>query len=151
MPNRSINRNTFIGNLGDAPELTRVSENSVVCNFPLALDDSYEKNGETVEQTVWVEIEAWGKLGEICEQYLDRGSQVYIEGKLVSSTWEDEHGQSRKDLSVRAQEVQFLDSPGDAGGDGAMHQSDPAPEPTSQERTSEEQEDTFEPDDSLPF
>jgi len=148
MPNRSINRVTFIGNLGDAPELTRVSENSVVCNFPLALDDSYEKNGETVEQTVWVQVEAWDKLGEICEQYLDRGSQVYIEGKLVSSTWEDEHGQSRKNLSVRAQEVQFLDSPGDASGDGAMSQPDPAPEPTSQTQGSD---DTFEPDDDLPF
>jgi single-strand DNA-binding protein len=149
MPNRSINRNTFIGNLGDAPELTRLSGDSAVCNFPLALDDSYEKDGETVEQTVWVPIEAWDKLGEICMQYLDVGSQVYIEGKLVSSTWEDDHGQTRKELSVRAQEIQFLDSPGDAGGDGAMRQSDHAPEPTSQ--ASEEQDDTFEPDDSLPF
>jgi len=148
MPNRSINRVTFIGNLGDAPETTPVSGDSVVCNFPLALDDSYEKDGETVEQTVWVQVEAWDKLGEICEQYLDRGSQVYIEGKLVSSTWEDEHGQSRKDLSVRAQEVQFLDSPGDAGGDGAMNQPDPAPEPTSQESNGQ---DAFEPDDDLPF
>lgn len=150
MPNRSVNRVTFIGNLGDAPELNHLSGNSVVCNFPIALDESYEKDGETVENTVWVEIEAWDRLGEICEKYLDRGSQVYIEGKLVSSTWEDEHGQSRKELNVRAQEVQFLDSPDNAGGDGAMHQSDPAPEPASQERTSEEQE-SFEPSDDLPF
>jgi len=146
---RSINRVTFIGNLGDSPELTTVSGDSVVCNFPLALDDSYEKDGETVEQTVWVQVEARDRLGEICEKYLDRGSQVYLEGKLVSSTWEDEHGQSRKDLSVRAQEVQFLGG-GDTERRGQQKQRQEPSNGTPQAQEPEEQE-SFEPNGDLPF
>jgi len=145
---RSINRVTFIGNLGDSPELTFVSGDSVVCNFPLALDDSYEKDGETVEQTVWVQVEAWDRLGEICEEYLDRGSQVYLEGKLVSSTWEDSDGNTRYSTEIHADRVDFLG--GDTERRGQQKQRQEPSNGTPQAQEPEEQE-SFEPDSDLPF
>lgn len=150
---RGVNKTVHIGNLGDDPNLKYLDDGTAVCNMSLAVDESYkDQNGDLVERTEWVDVVAWGRLGEVCNEYLDKGSQVYFEGKLQSRSWEDDDGNTRYSTEVKAQEMMFLDSNrnGTPGGDGAMHQSDPAPEPTSQERTSDGQED-FEPSDQLPF
>jgi len=150
---RGVNKTVHIGNLGDDPNLKYLDDGTAVCNMSLAVDESYkDQNGDLVERTEWVDVVAWGRLGEVCNEYLSKGSQVYFEGKLQSRSWEDDDGNTRYSTEVKAQEMMFLDSNrnGAPGGDGAMHQSDPAPEPMSQERTSDGQE-NFEPSDNLPF
>jgi len=148
---RGVNKVTLIGNLGEDPSLRYIESGDAVCNMSLATNESYtDSDGNEVQNTEWHDVVAWGRLGEVCNEYLSKGSQVYFEGKLQSRSWEDDDGNTRYSTEVKAQEMMFLDSNrnGSPGGDGAMHQRDPAPEPTSQ--TSGD-EDAFEPDDSLPF
>jgi len=148
---KGVNKVTLIGNLGEDPSLRYIESGDAVCNMSLATNESYtDSDGNEVQNTEWHDVVAWGRLGEVCNEYLSKGSQVYFEGKLQSRSWEDDDGNTRYSTEVKAQEMMFLDSNrnGSPGGDRAMHQSDPAPEPTSQ--ASDGQED-FEPDDSLPF
>jgi single-strand binding protein len=149
-----VNKVVLIGNLGDDPQLNHTNSGTAVVNMSLATNESYtDADGNEVQNTEWHDVEAWDRLAEICDQYLSAGSQVYVEGKITSSTWEDEHGQTRKDTSVKAQEVMFLDSnrQGAPSGDGAPpQQSSPSPEPQDQ-RQQGGGDDTFEPDDDLPF
>jgi len=150
---KGVNKVILIGNLGDEPELRYTGAGDAVCNMSLATNESYtDSDGNEVQKTEWHDVVAWGRLGEVCNEYLDKGSQVYFEGKLQSRSWEDDDGNTRYSTEVKAQEMMFLDGNRNEapGGDGAMRQSDPAPEPTSQERTSDRQE-NFEPDDDLPF
>jgi single-strand DNA-binding protein len=144
---RAINRVTLIGNLGDDPELNYTQSGTAVVNMSLATNESYTDNdGNEVQNTEWHDIEAWARLAEICNEYLSAGSQVYVEGKLVSSKWEDDNGNTRIDKSVKAQEVMFLDSnrQSSPGGDGAPQQS-------SQPQTEQGGDESFEPSDDLPF
>ena len=78
-------------------------------------DDYKNKDGEKVEQTNWINIVAYGKLGEICGQYLTKGSQVYVEGKQVTRKWEDNEGNTRYSTDVNIFEMQMLGGKGDAG------------------------------------
>jgi len=146
---KGVNKVILIGNLGDEPELRYTGDDTAVCNMSLATNESYtDSDGNEVQKTEWHDVVAWGRLGEVCNEYLSKGSQVYFEGKLQSRSWEDDDGNTRYSTEVKAQEIMFLDSNrnGSPGGDGAMRQS--APEPTSQ---ASGDEDAFEPDDSLPF
>jgi single-strand DNA-binding protein len=148
---KGVNKVILVGNLGDEPELRYTGDDTAVCNMSLATNESYtDSDGNEVQNTEWHDVVAWGRLGEVCNEYLDKGSQVYFEGKLQSRSWEDDDGNTRYSTEVKAQEMMFLDSNrnGTPGGDGAMSQPDPAPEPTSQ--ASDGQED-FEPSDNLPF
>jgi len=143
----SVNKSIIVGRLGDDPEM-RDAGGTPVASMSIATDESYTDNsGQEVDQTEWHDVVAFGRTAEVCERYLSKGSQVYVEGTLQTSKYTDSDGIDRSSTEIKALTVQFLETP-DAGGDGAMHQSDPAPEPTSQ--TSGD-EDAFEPDDSLPF
>jgi len=93
-------------------------------------------------------VVAFGRTAEVCQKYLSKGSQVYVEGTLQTSEYTDSDGVERYSTEIKALSVQFLETPDAAGGDGAMRQNDPAPEPTSQESGGQ---DAFEPDDDLPF
>jgi len=167
---RGVNRVTLIGNLGQEPELRYTGSGTAVCNMRLATNESYtNRDGEEVQRTEWHRIVAWGRLGEICDEYLEKGSQVYFEGKLQTNEWEDRDGNQRETTEIRAQEVMFLDSnrQGPSGGDGfsqerpqeedldQTRQEQPAGPPgasgTQQSGQSDEEEETFEPDDDLPF
>jgi len=144
---KGVNKVTLIGNLGEDPSLRYIESGDAVCNMSLATNESYtDSDGNEVQNTEWHDVVAWGRLGEVCNEYLSKGSQVYFEGKLQSRSWEDDDGNTRYSTEVKAQEMMFLDS--NRNGDGATSQPDPAPEPTSQ--ASDGQED-FEPEDSLPF
>ena len=78
----SVNKCTIIGRLGQAPESRDIGNNSV-CNFSVATSEKWkDKDGVKQEKTSWHNIKAWGKLGEICQKYLDKGDQVYIEGSI---------------------------------------------------------------------
>jgi len=143
----SVNKAIIVGRLGDDPEM-RDASGTPVASMSIATDESYtDGSGQEVDQTEWHDVVAFGRTAEVCERYLSKGSQVYVEGTLQTSEYTDSDGVERYSTEIKALTVQFLETP-DAGGDGAMHQSDPAPEPTSQ--ASDGQED-FEPSGDLPF
>jgi len=143
----SVNKAIIVGRLGDDPEI-RDAGGTPVASMSIATDESYTDNsGQEVDQTEWHDVVAFGRTAEVCERYLSKGSQVYVEGPLQTSKYTDSDDIDRSSTEIKALTVQFLETP-DAGGDGAMRESDPAPEPTSQE--SGEQDD-FEPSDNLPF
>jgi len=145
----SVNKAIIVGRLGDDPEM-RDAGGTPVASMSIATDESYTDNsGQEVDQTEWHDVVAFGRTAEVCERYLSKGSQVYVEGTLQTSNYTDSDGIDRSSTEIKALTVQFLETPEAAGGDGAMRQSDPAPEPTDQAQ--ESSDDAFEPNDRLPF
>ena len=106
----ALNRVQLIGNLGKEPE-TRVTPNGKkVSHFSLAVSQRWKTaEGDTKENTEWVNIEAWGRLGEICAQYLHKGSLVYLEGRLKTDKYEDKGGETKYYTKVVALAMQMLD------------------------------------------
>src|SRR5262249_35814583 len=93
----SVNKVILVGRLGKDPEIRSTPSGTTVAKFSLATDDRYtDKNGEKQERTEWHNITAWGKLAEICGQYLRKGKLIYIEGSIRTDSWDDkETGQKR--------------------------------------------------------
>jgi len=112
---RGINKLIAIGNLGKDPETRYLPSGAAVCNFSIAVSESWKdkQTGEQKERTEWMNIEVWGKTAEACQQYLTKGSQCYVEGKLQTDKWQDKDGNDRWTTKVRADSVQFLGSKGD--------------------------------------
>jgi single-strand DNA-binding protein len=130
----SVNKVILIGRLGRDPELRYTQGGQAVANFTLATNERYSnKSGEQQERTEWHRIVAWGKTGELCAQYLSKGRNVYVEGRLQTREWEDKEGQKRTTTEIVAQNVTFLDSArsGASGGANADSQRDPAAPPAS--------------------
>ncbi len=118
---RDLNKVMLIGRLGADPEARSTPSGSTVVNFNLATGESYkDKNtGQTVDKTEWHRIVVWDKLGEICRQYLHKGSLVYIEGKLQTRSWDDkETGKKSYMTEVVCTDMQILTpkSQSDKGG-----------------------------------
>jgi single-strand DNA-binding protein len=110
----SINKVILIGNLGADPELRHTATGTTVANFSLATKDAWTgKDGNKEERTEWHRIVAWGRLGEICGEYLTKGKQVYVEGRLQTQSWEDKDGKKRYTTEVVAQTLQMLGSAGE--------------------------------------
>jgi len=105
-----INKVTLVGNLGRDPEMRYTQSGTAVANFTVATSEKWkDKNsGEMQERTEWHRIVVWGKLGEICGQYLSKGRQVYIEGRLQTREWEDKDGNKRYTTEVVANEMKML-------------------------------------------
>jgi single-strand DNA-binding protein len=118
MAGRGINKVILIGNLGGDPELRSTPGGTSVATFTLATNETWnDKDGAKQERTEWHRIVAWGRLAEICGQYLRKGRQVYIEGRLQTRTWEDKQGNQRKTTEVVARDMQMLGSRGEGGGE----------------------------------
>ncbi len=113
---RGVNKVILIGNLGKDPEIRYTQSGTAVANFSLATTDSWTKDGETNERTEWHNIVAWARLAEICNQYLSKGRQVYIEGRIQTRKWEDRDGNPRYTTEIVAQNMQMLGGRGDGGG-----------------------------------
>jgi len=129
---------TIIGHLGRDPEMRYTPEGNSVTSFSVASSRKYKtSSGEQREETEWFNVSAWGKLAEICNQYLTKGKQVYVEGRLKTRTYETQAGETRFSIDVTCQEIQFL-----GGGQG---QGEPAAE--GREPVGAGQEDV----DDLPF
>ena len=121
----SVNKVILVGRLGRDPETRYTSGGQAVCNFSLATDESYkDRSGERQKRTEWHKIVLWGKLAELAQQYLKKGSQVYIEGRIQSRQWDDKEGQKRTSFEIVATGMKFL---GGGRGDGSMGRS-PEPE-----------------------
>jgi single-strand DNA-binding protein len=104
-----VNKVILIGNLGRDPELRYTQNGQAVANFTLATSESWtNKSGEREQKTEWHRIVAWAKLAEICGEYLSKGKQVYIEGRLQTRDWEDRDGNKRRTTEVVAQNLQML-------------------------------------------
>ncbi|AMM39977.1 Single-strand DNA-binding [Candidatus Desulfofervidus auxilii] len=107
-----INKVILIGHLGADPELRYTPNGTPVANFRIATTERWtNKQGERTESTEWHRIVAWGKLGEFCGQYLNKGKQVYIEGRLRTRSWEDRDGKKQWTTEIIAQRLQLLGKP----------------------------------------
>lgn len=136
----SVNKWIGIGNLGRDPETRYTASGEAICNFSIACTESWKdkQTGERKEMTEWVRISAFGKLAEICSQYLKKGSQVYVEGSLRTRKWTDKDGQERYTTEIRCDDMKMLGSRqgmgapaggGGGGGGGYDEPTDYAPAP----------------------
>jgi single-strand DNA-binding protein len=106
-----VNKCVFIGRLGRDPEVRYLNDGKMITSFSIAVDESYKnKDGEKVSKTEWVNIVAFGKLAEICGNYLVKGKLVYIEGKIQTRSWEDKEGVKRSTTEIVANDMKMLDS-----------------------------------------
>ncbi|MCX7957530.1 MAG: single-stranded DNA-binding protein [Deltaproteobacteria bacterium] len=113
----SVNKVILIGNLGRDPELRYTQDRKPVVNFSLATQEVWTgKDGQRTEKTEWHSIVVWGKLAEICKDYLTTGRQIYVEGRLTTRSYTDKSGQKRYKTEVVASQVVFLGS-AQQGGD----------------------------------
>jgi single-strand DNA-binding protein len=103
------NKVQLIGNLGSKPEIKTFDGGKKMARFSIATNESYRNaKGEKVTETQWHNVVAWGKVAEIAEKYLDKGSEVAVEGKLTSRTWNDKDGVKRYITEVQVSEVLML-------------------------------------------
>lgn len=110
-----LNKIQIIGRLGQDPETRSTQNNTTVTNLSVATSERYKnKQGEQVENTEWHRVTAWDRLGEICRDYLKKGSLVYIEGKVQTRDYEDKDGVKRYVTEIIAREMKMLDSKGEA-------------------------------------
>ncbi|MBI5297723.1 MAG: single-stranded DNA-binding protein [Chloroflexi bacterium] len=104
----ALNRVQLIGRLGKDPEGRFTPTGKKVTSFSIAISNRWKSGGEMKEYTEWVNVEAWGRLGEVCQEYLHKGSLVYIEGRLKTERYEDK-GETKYFTKVVALALQFLD------------------------------------------
>ena len=163
---RGVNKVILIGNLGQDPELRYTGSGTAVCNLRVATNESYkDQDGQFVEKTEWHSVVTWSRLAEICGEYLKKGSRVYFEGSLQTRSWEDRDGNTRYTTEIKAREMMMLDGRDSDSGGGDNYSYDQRrpqqqrqqPRPQQQQRQPQYQgqpqmpDDTFAPDDELPF
>jgi single-strand DNA-binding protein len=117
---RGINKVIIVGNLGNDPETRYMPSGSAVTNLTVATNESWKDKatGEQKDRTEWHKVAMFNRLAEIAAEYLRKGSQVYIEGKLRTRKWQDKNGQDRWTTEIIADEMQMLGGRGGAGGGG---------------------------------
>jgi len=121
----SLNKVLLIGNLTKDPELRYTPNGTAVTNLRIAVNRKFkDRTGELKEDTCFITVTAWDKQAEICNQYLQKGRSVFVEGILQSRSWETGEGQKRSTIDVRAERIQFLSSP--VKNEGAAVSSEPA-------------------------
>ena len=129
----TVNKVMLLGNLTRDPELRYTPQGAAVCEFSLALNRSYtnKQTGQRVEEVSYIDCVAWGRTAEISAEYLKKGRQVFVEGRLTQDRWESQEGKKMSKVKVTCEQVTFVGSrPGGAaaGGEGAASKGAPAPE-----------------------
>jgi single-strand DNA-binding protein len=114
----SVNKVILLGRLGQDPELKYTPSGAPVCNFSLATTESWsdKASGQKQERTEWHRVVVWGKLAELCNQYLAKGRQAFVEGRLQTRAWDDKDGNKRYTTEINAATVQFIGGQAQAGG-----------------------------------
>lgn len=127
MASRGVNKVILVGNLGNDPEVRYMPNGNAVANVSLATSESWKDKttGEAQEKTEWHRVIFFNRLAEIVEQYVKKGSKLYIEGRLQTRSWEQD-GVKRYTTEIVASEMQMLDSRGAGAGDNAFSQDRPA-------------------------
>ena len=120
----TLNKVMILGNLGRDPEVRHTQSGKTVANFSVATTDAWGQGEDRQERTEWHQVVVWGKPAETCGQYLRKGRQVLIEGRLQTRDYEDREGVKRYVTEIVAQQVQFL---GGKNGNGAAGGEDPEP------------------------
>jgi single-strand DNA-binding protein len=144
----SVNKVILIGNLGKDPELRYTPGGAAVVNFPIATNERWkDKSGQPQERTEWHNIVLWGRLAEVANDYLKKGSSVYIEGRLQTRSWEDRDGNKRYMTEVVGNQMQMLSREG-GGTKMAGARSEDEMEPGAMP---DEGKETDAVDDDLPF
>ena len=125
--NMSVNKVILVGNLGRDPETKYTGAGQAVCKFSLATSESFkDRNGERQKRTEWHRIVVWAKLAEIAQQYLKKGSLIYLEGRIQSGEWTDKEGQKRTSYDIVASNFRMLGPRSDSMGGGARSAAAPA-------------------------
>jgi len=136
-----VNKVILIGNLGADPEVRYLSSGTMVANFRMATTENrVNRSGEKTTITEWHRIVAFGRLAEICNEYLNKGKQVYIEGRLRTRSWEGKDGNRRWTTEIIASQMQMLGAPGP-----------PVEIPVSEKEPGMDEEIIPGPDDEVPF
>lgn len=131
---RGLNKVMVIGHLGKDPEMRYTPSGRPVTTFSVAVSRSWNTaDGERRTETEWFNIVAWGNLAEICKQYLNKGQQVYVEGRLQTRRWEDKEGQKHTSVEVVANEMMMLGDRRDNNKTQESDQEDEGPEPVADE------------------
>lgn len=108
----SLNRCQFIGNVGVTPEVKGTQDAGKIAKFRIACTERRNgRDGQTIEVTEWVPIVAWGKLADIAERYVEKGAQVFVEGRLRTREWTDQNGNKRYTTEIVADNIQLLGKP----------------------------------------
>jgi len=129
-----MNKAILIGHLGKNPELKYTQAGKAVANFTMATSEKWKgQDGQQQEDTTWHNIVAWGRQAEVIKEYLHKGSQAYVEGRIVNRSYDDKDGNKKYISEVVVSQVEFLDKRG------------------SQDQQSEQQESAGQADDDLPF
>ena len=117
---RGVNKAILVGNLGADPETRYSASGGAITNLRIATTDSWtdRQSNERREQTEWHRVVMFGRLAEIAEQYLRKGQQIYIEGKIQTRKWQGQDGQDRYSTEIVARDMQMLGARGDGGGAG---------------------------------
>ena len=136
-----VNKVIIVGRLARDPELKYTPSGAAVANFTVATSEEWKDRdtGEKQERTEWHRIVAWRRLGEICGEYLHKGKEVYIEGRLQTRSWEDQDGNKKYITEIVAQNMQMLGSAGKQGKANTSEERFPSEEPVSV------------PEDDIPF
>ena len=143
-----VNKVILIGNLGKDPEVRHLENGTAVANFPIATSESYkDKEGNRIDQTEWHNVVAWRKLAEIAERKKKKGSQIYLEGKLRTRSWDDQQGNKRYTTEVVADTFTMLGKRDDA----ANNQQSAGSHNTPSKTTQPHQNNIVEEEDDLPF
>ncbi len=150
MAARGVNKVIIVGNLGNDPDTRYMPSGSAVTNLSVATNESWKdkQSGEQKERTEWHRVAMFGRLAEIAAEYLRKGSQVYIEGRLRTRKWQDQGGNDRWTTEIIADEMQMLGGRSGAGAP-AMGDSGPPPGPPSGGGGGPKPDEAF--DDDIPF
>ena len=155
----SVNKAIIVGNLGKDPETRYSAEGAAITNITVATTDSWKDKatGEKKEATEWHRVAFFGKLAEIAGQYLKKGSQVYIEGRIRTRKWQDKEGQDRYTTEIIADTMQMLGSRQGGGGDAPLRENAPgakdsaAKQPAASAQASAQSSGFGDMDDDIPF
>lgn len=160
---RGINKVILVGNLGKDPEMKYTASGAAIANLTVATSESWndKQTGEKKEQTEWHRVVFFRRLAEVAGEYLRKGSQVYIEGKLQTRKWQDQNGQDRYTTEIVGNEMQMLGSrgggdsgggaPAGGGGDGGFRNTPPAQDNSNQQGSNQQGSDGGFADDDIPF
>lgn len=151
----SLNKAMIIGRLGKDPDVRYTQSNTAVANLSIATSNRYkDKSGEWQERTEWHRVVAWGRTAEVAQEYLKKGSLVYIEGPIQTKEWEDKDGTPRYSREIKALKLIMLDGKSEGGGGGGNQ----PPHPSESSQGSQPagsnidlNEDFDDIDDDLPF
>ena len=149
---RGVNKVILIGNLGNDPDTRYTAGGAAVANISLATTDSWrdKETGEQQDRTEWHRVVFFGRLAEIVSEYLHKGSQIYIEGRLQTRKWQDKEGNDRYTTEIVANEMQMLGGRGSGAGSGGGSMDRSEPDRATSQPAAKQSADDF-VDDDIPF